>query len=107
MLSQALEDPARLLYPPDLKREPRSFILTLVRPMGSKRGKAEGSFVRETRGQTFDFYGDLVQNLKLWQPRPPKLREIVDVSDSPQADPPPFAAADEREVGAASNPSDA
>jgi hypothetical protein len=110
MLSQALDDPTRLLYPPDPKREPRSFILTLVRAMGSKRGKAEGSFVRETRGQTFDFYGDLVQNLKLWQARPPKLREIAEpggVSDSPQADPPPFSASDEREVGDASNPADA
>jgi hypothetical protein len=56
LLSQARQDPNRLLYPPNPKREPRSFILTLARPMGSKRGKAEGSFVRETRGQTFDFY---------------------------------------------------
>lgn len=106
MLSQALEEPARLLYSADPKREPRSFILTLVRPMGSKRGKAEGSFVRETRAQTFDFYGDLVQNLKLWQARPPKLRETPeDVGDSPQPDPPPFSAQDEREVGEASDPS--
>ena len=42
--------------------------------MGQKRGKAEGSFVRETRAQTFDFYRDLVQNLKPWQARAPKLR---------------------------------
>ena len=106
MLSQALEEPARLLYPADPEREPRSFILTLVRPMGSKRGKAEGSFVRETRAQTFDFYGDLVQNLKLWQARPPKLRETTDdVGDSPQPDPPPFSAQDEREVGEARDPS--
>ena len=106
MLSQALEEPARLLYPADPKREPRSFNLTLVRPMGSKRGKAEGSFVRETRAQTFDFYGDLVQNLKLWQARPPKLRETPeDVGDSPQPDPPPFSAQDERDVGEASDPS--
>ncbi len=109
MLSQALEDPARLRYLPDPKREPRSFILTLVRGMGSKRGKAEGSFVRETRGQTFDFYGNLVQNLKLWQARPPKLREVpetAEVPDTPQADPPPFSASDERETGEARNPSD-
>lgn len=107
MLSQALTDAARLLYPPDPKREPRSFILTLVRPMGSKRGKAEGSFVRETRAQTFDYYGNLVQNLKVWQPRPPKLHEAPqsdDVADSPQPDPPPFAAADQREVGDATDP---
>jgi hypothetical protein len=107
LLSQVVEDPNRLLYPPDPKREPRSLILTLVRPMGSKRGKAEGSFVRETRAQTFDFYGDLVQNLKPWQARAPKLREAPepdDIPDTPQADPPPFVAADEREVGEAGDP---
>lgn len=107
LLSQARDEPECLLYPPDPKREPRSFILTLARPMGSKRGKAEGSFVRETRAQTFDFYRELVQNLKLWQARPPKLRETPeseDVADTPQSDPPPFVAADAREVGEATNP---
>lgn len=107
LLSQARDEPECLLYPPDPKREPRSFILTLARPMGSKRGKAEGSFVRETRAQTFDFYRELVQNLKLWQARPPKLRptpEPDDVAETPEPDPPPFVAADEREVGEATNP---
>jgi hypothetical protein len=110
LLSQARDEPECLQYPPDSKREPRSFILTLARPMGSKRGKAEGSFVRETRAQTFDFYRELVQNIKLWQARPPKLRaapEPEDVADSPQSDPPPFVAADEREVGEATNPAGA
>lgn len=109
LLCKAREEPECLLYPPDRKREPRSFILTLGRPMGSKRGKAEGSFVRETRGQTFDFYRDLVQNLKLWQPRAPKLREAPepeDVPSTPQPDPPPFVAADDRKIGEASNPVD-
>ena len=73
LLGQVREQPERLLYPPDPKREPRSFILTLARPMGSKRGKAEGSFVRETRGQTFDFYRDLIQRIKAWQAPAPKL----------------------------------
>jgi hypothetical protein len=107
LLGQTREQTERLLYPRDPKREPRSFILTLARPMGSKRGKAEGSFVRETRTQTFDFYRDLVQNLKPWQPRAPKLRETPtpeDVPDSPQPDPPPFVAADEREAGEGSEP---
>ena len=107
LLGQAREQPERLLYPPDPKREPRGFILTLARPMGSKRGKAEGSFVRETRAQTFDFYRDLVQDLKVWQPRAPKLRETPmpeEVPNSPQPDPPPFVAADEREAGEGSDP---
>ena len=76
--------------------------------MGQKRGKAEGSFVRETRAQTFDFYRDLVQNIKPWQARAPKLREEPepeDVPEAPQANPPPFAAADAREVGDATDPS--
>ena len=77
--------------------------------MGSKRGKAEGSFVRETREQTFDFYRDLVQNLKVWQARPPKLREAPqadEVPEAPQPDPPPFVAAAEREAGEGTNVAD-
>lgn len=74
-LAEAVETPERLLYPPDVKREPRSFTLTMARRMGQKRGRVEGSFVRETRAQTLDFYGNLVQNLKPFQPRPPRLRD--------------------------------
>jgi hypothetical protein len=75
--------------------------------MGKKRGKAEGSFVRETRTQTFAFYRDLVQDLKAWQARAPKLRE-ESVSDSeedaPRPDPPPAAAVESREPGDAEDP---
>src|SRR3954469_816958 len=67
LLSDVREEPEKLFYPSDTKREPRAFTVTLARAMGQKRGKAEGSFVRETRAQTFDFYRDLVQNLKAWQ----------------------------------------
>jgi len=42
--------------------------------MGQKRGRAEGSFVRETSAQAVEFYRDLVQNLKPWQAPAPKLR---------------------------------
>lgn len=75
LLGQAKDAPDGLLYAPDRKREPREFTLTLSRPMGQKRGREEGSFVRETRAQTVAFYGDLVQRLKGWQPPAPKLRE--------------------------------
>jgi len=108
LLSQAREEPERLLHPVDPKREPRTFILTLARPMGQKRGKAEGSFVSEIRAQLFAFYRDLVQNLKAWQAPPPKLREeppAPEIPDTPQPEPPPFVAADVREVGEATDPS--
>ena len=74
-LGQAREDASRLLYGPDPKREPRSFTLTFMRPMGQKRGRDEGSFVRETSSQAVAFYRDLVQNLKPWVPPAPRIRE--------------------------------
>ena len=106
LLADARENPEKLLYVADPKREPRSFTLTLARAMGQKRGKAEGSFVRETRAQTFDFYRDIVQKLKPWQPRPPKLRDTdtAPAPEVPSPEPPPFTDADVRDVGEASDP---
>lgn len=88
-LARVREEPERLLYPPDPRREPRSFVITLGRPIGQKRGKAEGSFVRETRTQAFDFYRDLVQNLKPWQVRAPKLRQEPEAIDDDAETRPP------------------
>lgn len=72
-LAEARENPKLLLSQADARRCPRSFAITLVRPMGKKRGKLRGSFVGDTREQAFDFYRDIVQTLKPWQPRAPKL----------------------------------
>lgn len=104
LLGQIQEDVDCLRYPADPKREPRSFTLTLSRPMGKKRGKAEGSFVKETRTQTFSFYRDFIQDFKAWQARAPKLREepVSDSeSDAPRPDPPPAGATAGREPGEA------
>jgi hypothetical protein len=78
LLGEAREYPQRLLSAGDPKREPRTFTLTLTRPMGLKRGKATGSFIHDTRAQAFEFYRELVQNLKAWQAKPPKLRDDRD-----------------------------
>jgi hypothetical protein len=105
LLLAVRENPEKLLYPADPKREPKAFTVTLGRPMGQKRGKTEGSFVRETRAQTFDFYRDIVQQLKAWQARPPRLRgQDGDLPQTPSPEPPPFEQADEREVGEAADP---
>ena len=107
LLAEAHEYPQRLLSPTDAKREPRTISVAMTRPMGLKRGKGQGSFVGETRKQVFDFYRDLVQNLKPWQAKAPKLRdEPAEVSPLPQPEPPPFTAAGEREVGEAIAPED-
>jgi hypothetical protein len=109
-LEQARAKPEDLLCQADVKRDPRSFTVTLSRHMGQKRGRAEGSFVRETREQTVTFYRDLVQNMKAWQARPPQIRtEAPDVDDSDPPSPPdllPLTPADRmlpRLTGEASN----
>ena len=95
-LGHIREEPRALDYEPDPKRPPRSFVLTSSRPMGQKRGRAEGSFVRETSAQAIEFYRDLVQNLRPWQAPAPKVHstpeppetgkdEMVD-GGSPSAD---------------------
>jgi hypothetical protein len=75
------DDPSVLFYPPDPKREPRAFIAATSRAMGQKRGRAEGSFVRETSAQAVAFYRDLVQNLKPWTAPAPKLRPELEVAE--------------------------
>jgi hypothetical protein len=71
-LSEAIENP-RALLAADPQRQPRSFRVTWTRPMGTRRGRGSDSVVHETRQQLATFYRDLVQGLKPWQPRPPKL----------------------------------
>ncbi len=73
LLKDAREEPTGLLSPTDSKREPRSFTLSLARPLGTKRGRGERSFVLETRRQVVSFYGDLVEGLAEWRPKAPKL----------------------------------
>lgn len=102
LLGAARATPELLAYEQDPKREARSFQVTLSRPMGQKRGRDEGSFVQQTRAQTFDFYRDLVQNLKTWQPRPPKLHEtaaFTEPADAATSDPPAFSDAEQRDPG--------
>lgn len=81
-------EPTSLYYTADPRREPRGFLLTQSKPMGQKRGRAEGSFVRETSAQTAIFYRNIVQNLRAWYAPAPKLRaEPEDQGDVPETEP--------------------
>jgi hypothetical protein len=71
-LEQMRENPRALEYEQEPKRPPKAFVLTRCEPMGKKRGRAEGSFVRDTSTQVLSFYSDLVQELKAWQAPAPK-----------------------------------
>lgn len=86
-LAQLRADTHALDYDQDPKRPPKSFVLTVAKPMAKKRGRAEGSFVRETTAQTVAFYEDLVQNLRPWQAPAPKVHSSND-DDPPDHLPP-------------------
>jgi hypothetical protein len=93
LLKDAREAPQKLLLAADPKREPREFKLAWSKEMGSKRGKAAGSFVGETKAQTIAFYRDVVQPLKVWSASAPKLPVPPDVgSPIATAEPPDFTA---------------
>jgi hypothetical protein len=86
-LGKVRKDPAPLYYANEPKREPREFSITQAKQMGQKRGRAEGSFVRETGAQTVGFYRDVVQDLKAWQPSAPKLHLDVEAAEeSPESE---------------------
>jgi hypothetical protein len=84
LLREARENPRALLYPSDPKREPKSFTLSLARPLGTKRGKGERSFVQETRKQVLCFYADLVEGLSEWRPKAPKLHGETAEEEDPR-----------------------
>lgn len=103
LLSVLRENPQKLLTD-DPKRPPKSFRLALSSPLGTKRGKGDKSFVRETRQQTIAFYRDLVQDLRPWRASAPKLPdEPVEVPATATDEAPPFSAY-EREPGEAEAP---
>ncbi|MBM3695277.1 MAG: hypothetical protein FJW79_05025 [Actinobacteria bacterium] len=102
-IAEARINPEALLLPGDPKRAPLSFDLALTRPMGTKRGKSPGSFVAATANQVHEFYGSVVQHLRVQRPvHPPRLPKDpgkpIDHTavtpdareDAPEATPPPL-----------------
>jgi hypothetical protein len=86
LLGEAVEEPDRLLSASDRRREIRSFEVALTRGMGLKAGRGAGSFTGDTRAQLFAFYGEVVQDLVVWQrkaPRLPDVTESAEVLDEP------------------------
>lgn len=73
--------------------------------MGTKRGKEEGSFARETRAQAVEFYRDIVQGLRAWQPPAPKLATPPEPGPAEASpDPPGFADEEARDPGEGQDP---
>ncbi|HSS05355.1 MAG TPA: hypothetical protein VLK89_09275 [Solirubrobacterales bacterium] len=89
LLRDCRDAPERLLLEGDPKREPRSFLLALSKPMGRKGGRTDGSFTAETRRQTTEFYRDLVQGLMPPQTKAPRIREDEQKTTDPDEGPAP------------------
>ncbi len=75
-----------LLVPVD-NREIVSFTVSLSRPMGTKRSSGNRSFIDSVLQTLDDFYGDVVQHIREWQPAAPKLQpsEVPNNGPSPEA----------------------
>jgi hypothetical protein len=87
MLKDCRESPELLVMRDDPKREPKTFVVALSRPMGKKDGRKEGSFVAETQRQVTEFYRDIVQGLVPPRTKAPRIQE-EEVGES-ATDPPP------------------
>jgi len=73
VLKDVRDKPDRLLLSTDPRREPRAFRVLMSAELGAKRGRGPGSFVRESRQQSIEFYRSVVQLLRPWTPGAPKL----------------------------------
>ena len=73
-----------LLIPLD-NREIVSFTVSLTRPMGLKRIVGKRSFIDSVLHTLDDFYGDVAQHLREWQPAAPKLQrsEVEEIDTRP------------------------
>jgi hypothetical protein len=69
----------------DGSKELRSFRITQMTAMGTKRGIGRGSFIDSVVDAIDAFYGDVLQNLRAWSPTAPQLREEP---ESPEEVPP-------------------
>jgi hypothetical protein len=81
LLGKVRDDPSVLVADP--KREIKSFRIALSAPMGSKRGRGRGAFIDSLVDLLDLFYGEVVQHLKAWSAKPPRLRE-----STPEPSPP-------------------
>lgn len=67
---------------PDPTADVRSFRLTLLTPMGTKRSGLRGGFIPSVNAAIDNFYAQVVQSLRSWPPAAPKLpAEVAESSE--------------------------
>ena len=76
LLRDVRTEPGRLVADP--KKEVRTFRVALTTPMGTKRGRGRGAYIDSVLGAVDQFYGEVLQHLKVWSAAPPRLREPIE-----------------------------
>lgn len=71
LLSALRDDPTALVDPQ--RRDFRSFRITATSQLGTKRGTGRGAFIDSVLAAVDGFYEGIVQNLRLWTAKAPKL----------------------------------
>jgi len=79
LLGRVREDPDLLIL--DTAKAIRSFTVALKSPMGLKSGRGQGTFIDGLLGAIDTFYAEVLQSLKAWAAKPPRMREQTDTSE--------------------------
>lgn len=65
----------------DAQRDLRTFRVTRMSPLGTKRGTGRGAFIDSVIDAVDNFYTEVLQNLKAWTAAAPRLRDEPEVPD--------------------------
>lgn len=79
LLARVRETPDVLVLDP--AKTIRSFTVAIHSPMGLKTGRGQGSFIDGVLASIDTFYTEVLQGLKAWSAKPPKMREPTDASE--------------------------
>lgn len=79
LLGRVREKPELLIVDP--AKNIRFFTVAMNTPMGLKAGRGQGTFIDSFISSVDNFYADILQSLKAWAAKPPRMREQTDVAD--------------------------
>jgi hypothetical protein len=79
LLGRVRENPELLILDPT--KTIRSFTVALNSAMGLKAGRGQGTFIDSLLGAIDTFYADVLQGLKAWSAKPPRMREQTDTAE--------------------------
>jgi hypothetical protein len=79
LLGRVREHPEALILDPT--KTIRSFTVALNGPMGLKAGRGQGTFIDGFLHSIDMFYAEVLQSLKAWSAKPPRMRDQTDASE--------------------------